>query len=647
MYKELLDGSSFSLNSESDWRRLLDKKEVKPSKLTDYYSRQVQKFYEKRGQKLMRHINELVVSAYGKGFYSDKKRFTKYYRDNIKNHGKKQFLSRESEKRIKSSSSSPEINRYGGSTKMTQIIYTASNQETRDNSASTDKNSDLRFRRFGKNRIYYKRVVDLLLDYFRQVKEFAYKLNRHCYVFFGLRKEKTKEGWFQFKLMVYNDLMKILFRDPKVSAFLVHLKQTFSRNSFYSSRFHSIKHKLSLIEDHLEKFKKFIQTKINCEHDGKQIFQAVTFFKNYKKSKKYQREKEKKINKKNKKQIQKFLRDPNLLNIEMGFSSIANHPTSFDEIHKLISSCIENKHILEFRTRSVKKPTDQEIFEFDSLTSDLLTKNFKLSSLATPWFKYPIDCLDCGQRRSLEHLFQELEMEGTESFDLQLDEENKSSKLGQFPMNRISNQYSFGKSELIQDGLISNNESPNILKESKSPQNKKNHQTYKKKRKRRRKRKNKKQSASVNKIAGKSEIEDPKSLEKNNATEIFAQSIERRHREGASPVLKSAYPNAESNNQNLIGFAKENQRIEDEVMNILQANIKNQEVWEDTIQKLGNKRRKDERSRKKGRNKKLRMNEDLKALKAYLEWKEKWEKSESVAGQKNEEEAEGEGVWMR
>jgi hypothetical protein len=238
-------------------------------------------------------------------------------------------------------------------------------------------------------------------------------------------------------------------------------------------------------------------------------------------------------------------------------------------------------------------------------------------------------------------------MEGTESFDLQLDEENKPSKLGQFPMNRISNQYSFGKSELIQDGLISKNESPNVVKASKSPQNRANHQTYKKKRKRKRKRKNKKHSASVNKVAGKPEIDDAKSVEKNNATEIFARSIERRQRVGASPILKSSFQNSESNNQNLIGFAKENQRIEDEVMDILQTNVKNQEVWEDAIQKLGNKRRKDERSRKKGRNKKLRMNEDLKALKAYMEWRERWEKNESVAGQNNEEQVEGEGVWMR
>jgi hypothetical protein len=608
MYKELLDGSRLSLTSESDWRRLLEKKEIKPSKLTDYYSRQVQKFYEKRGQKLMRHINELVVSAYGKGFSSDKKRFTKYYRENIKNHGKHQFLSRASEYKTKSSSSSPEINKYGGSAKMTGTIR-ASNQETRDNSASADKHSDLRFRRFGKNRIYYKRVVDLLLDYFGQVKEFAYKLNRHCYLFFGLSLDNKNEGWFQFKLMVYNDLMKILFRDHKVAAFLVHLRQSFNKNPFYASRFQSIKRKLEQIEDHLEGFRKFIQSRINSEIDGKQIFQAVTRFKASKKRRKSHRSKMKQINQRNNNFFKNMIKKQITQIDEIMFPKTKAPSFGFDKIKAQLAFCYSNDHDMVFITPDSRQVTHNEILEFETLSSENLEKGDHLSSLTTPWFTFPIDCNDCGQRRSLEHIYKELELKGVEFRKLNFEETTN-----QFPINRISNQYSFGKADLIQDRLISKNQSPQI--ESISP-NVENLQTCKKKRKRKRRKNKKKTSASVQKTSKK---EEQGTLMDKNIKGIF--QLQRNISNTSSHFAECS---DQTLNSNFLKITKENLRIKGDVDDIIRVTLKNQEVWDENVKNLGNKRRKDERSRKKGRNKKLRMNEDLKALKAYLEWRDELE----------------------
>ena len=605
MYKELLDGSRLSLTSDGDWRRLLEKKEIKPSIITDYYSRQVQKFYEKRGQKLMRYINELVVSAYGKGLSSDKKRFTKYYRDNIKNHGKHQFLSRASEYKNKSFSSSPEITKYGGSAKMTRMIQRASNQETRDNSASADKHSDLKFRRFGKNWVFYKRVVDLLLDYFGQVKEFAYKLNRHCYLLFGLSVDNKNEGWFQFKLMVYNDLMKILFRDPKVMAFLTHLRTSFNKNPFHCSRFQEIKRKLGLIEDHLEEFKKFVQTRINSELDGKQIAQAVSEFKKSKKRRKSRRQKIRQKKSQNNKYMSQMFPQKSLILNDLVFTSSTQHPMDFDSIKGFLVKCYTNEHDLVFVTPNAREITHNEILEFDTISSENLQKGDHLSSLVTPWFRFPVDCRDCGQRRSLEHIYKKLDLKGTEPRRSNFEEENRS----EFPINRISNQYSYGKADLIQDRLISQNQSPEL--ESMSP-NLENSRNGKKKRRRKRRKNKKKASASVHQPKDEKEI-----LLAKNVQDIIQLQRNLSNKAGRFGDCPEQILNA-----NMLKTTQENLRIKSDVDDIIQSISHDQLLWEESVKQLGNKRKKDERSRRRGRNKKSRISEELKALKAYLEWKE-------------------------
>lgn len=642
MYKELLNGARLSLMSETDWRRLIEKKEVNYSQLTDYYKRQVHRFYEEKGRHLLLQINKLVVSAYGKCISLDKKRFSEPYCKYIKIYGKQQFLDRTGRRGEKSSSGPREKGNRGQSGRMTGTTNPATHFHTRQNSASADKNSALKFRRFGKNRAHYKRVIRLLLEYFAQVKEFAYKLDRHLDLFLQINPKGESSGWFQFKSMVYSDLMRILFRDSKVAAFLSHLHCFFERNHFYASRFRSVRRKLAIIDNHLVGFARRAQPQVDSVKDGKQIIKACHRFRERKKSRRLKRSNQARVAKQNRVVYSERLSRISSLGQRILACPKPPRPSHFDDLHQSLKDCFLAEHELLFCQEKPKRPSSSETRAMAQLSTDELSQSGTLESLLVPWFTHPIECVDCQRIFSLVHLPAELGI-NLPKVERPPDEPKKDylGRSGAFPRNRESQAYSLTHAKIVQDDLKSPNHSRVRGQQSPAPPNLiQNVQTFKKRKRKKRRKKAKNGSASLHKMAEKGEDERGSQCQ---STQLFAQLSEQsRHEQSSSTLAKEApfekSDRVDQNSKTL--FAKEKQ-IQKKTHEMLWDAMQTLEVWTETAKKLRNKRRKDERFRKKGqrRNKKMRMNEDLKAMKAYQEW-EKMLSNREVGHRKSVE-----GVW--
>ena len=644
LYEDLLDGSSFSLLSESDLSKLIKKKEINVEKLTDYYKRTVHCFYEERGKELIRMINSLVVSAYGKRLSSEKKYYSKTYKTKIKNYGNLQFLDQ------KESISPKHIKRLLGSVKRTIIPGQSSVINLRESSASMDKNSALKFRRFGKNFLYYKRVVNLILDYVQKVKEFAHKLNGHFDIFLKLNKNNKIEGWFHFKTMVYKDLMKILFKNHKVVTFLNHLTNFFNKNKFYASRFKSINRKLCLIDTHISAFSDIDSKKIDYVKDGQDIVQAVEGFKRDRKNNIKESKRRNDITNTNK----KYMQNKNRLRIISDFGKemitnsliIKSEESNFENLKKMILNCYNKEHELFFQNNHHNRPDPKEFNELKNLSFSDLKNLTTLSQYTNRWFTFCIDCLNCEQRVSFLHLTKKLELTLSSVNNISKEYFSNSKKKGkqssiQFQTNnRISNPYSFNKSELVQDHLASpdtlNPVSEDRLLELDSNQTKKPH-TFRKRKKRKRRKRTKQTSPSIKKENSFKNQHQIKTLTSGSPNMLFSQfpneksakinrsySKDQRNRAITEPE-KIKFNEAQQQREiEQIKQLEQIKKLKKDTLELIMGSIKNQNLWDDTKKKLNNKRRKDERSRKKGqrRNKKLRMNENLKAMKAYLEWNE-------------------------
>ena len=688
LYEDLLDGSSLSLFSEEDLRRLIEKKEINSLRLIDYYKRKVHHFYQERGKELIGLINSLVVSAYGKRLSSEKKNFSKIYKSKIKTYGNMQFLDQKENAKFKLKS------RLFGSAKMTKVLGQASEVGLRESSASADKDSALRFRRFGKNFVHYNQVVNLILDYVEQVKEFAHKLNGHLDFFIKPNSENKREGWFLFKTMVYMDLMKILFQDHKVLTFLSHLRAFFDRNKFYASRFKSIDRKLRLIDSHFSTFNVESSKKVDCVKDGKEIVQAVNGFRLQRQKKKEIIEIRKKIS---------FANHESMLNAsrQRGISDLASkmvlnsnslllneEESNFEFLKKMVLRCYEQQHELYFQKKMEKPPhrnkkkkskslessqrkrlnklknenfqcpqgivrldshvyvLPEEIHELKNLSLSKLKSLEKLSPFANSWFLYSLVCLNCQKNISFLYLTEKLELSLSSVNNipktfLSNTRSKKGSKLGllQFQTNnRISNPYSFNKSELVQDHLASpdalNSESGENLLDLNSAITKKT-RSFRRRKKRKRRKRAKKCSPSLQKESLDSEHRNIQTMTTGCQNVLFSQfpnekseklhrSFSREERERALTEKIKFNEVQMLKNQEQQEILEQIKKVKNETSELITKALKGQEMWEDTVKKLGNKRRKDERSRKKGqrRNKKVRMNENLKAMKAYLEWKE-------------------------
>lgn len=635
MYEDLLDGLSLSLLNEEDWRKLVEKKDINSSKLTDIYERKVHFFYEEKSKKLIKLINELVVSAYGKTLSSEKKQYSQLYMEKIKDYGKKQFLPRPTmADRLASQGRGPD--QLCGSAKVTVKAT-----QLRESSASADKNSDLKFRRFGKNRTRYKRVVNLILKYFGQVKDFAYKLNGHFYYFIEMNNCIESEGWFHFKSMVYKDLMKILFRDHKVSAFLSHLRAFFSQNKFYASRFKSVQRKLQLIDAHISAFSGELHSRVDPAKDGQKIMRAVRNFQD-KTAKR--------------KSIRSELRRIRAHNADLGKTRprrrevseaaqqmmLAGLPPEGDEaqfefLKQIVLRCFRLNHSLFFQTQHAEGPSKREIEELESLSFSKLKSLSTLSQFVNPWFLNCVDCLNCRQRVSFVHFTEKLDLSlsSVNNIPRQFFTQKRSLKqTKQFPKqnsfqlnsHRISNPYSFQRSQLVQDHLGSPHPRPleSFEKQTELESTvEERTQTFKKRKRRKRRKRNKKCSSSPQKLYA--DQTHQKGQHDNGKQNLMYSLGEERTRE--SSLGKTVGQQSSGREQ----FKEEERRstpqeakVDVEAMETILEAMRTQDLWEETVKKLHDKRKRDERSRKKGqrRNRKLRMNEDLKATKAYFEWKE-------------------------
>lgn len=644
IYKELLSESCLSLMTEADWRRLIKNKEINYSQLTDYYKRQVQDFYKDKGGQLIHQINKLVVSAYGKCISPDKKHYSDPYRKYIKIYGKQQFLDRKEW----CDKESPSVERGRpqprDSGRMTGTINQASQFRARQNSASADKNSALRFRRFGKNRAHYKRVIGLLLEYFAEVKEFAYKLDRHLDLFLQINPRNESGGWFQFKSMVYNDLMGILFSDSKVAAFLSHLHGFFDHNKFYASRFRSVQRKLATIGKHLTGFSGKGLSQVDSVEDAIQIVKAYKHFCERKNSRKNRRKKQLEIRKRNRLRYSNRHSRISLLEQRILVSRDAPQTPDFDYLKQGLLDCLYLHHKLLFCKKVRQRPLTAEIKAFKVLSEKELASMQTLPPLLAPWFTQPVECVDCQRIFCLKHILEELgvklpEVEG------QSDEfaHEDLGRPGMFSRNRESQAYSLTQAKIVQDDLKSPNHSH--LRSGQSPlqpSSGQNVPTFKKRKKKKRRKKAKKASASLHKVA---DVGEPAKGAQAESTQLFAQLSKQSLGRNASNALghEHNFKKRDSVDQNSKSFSiKEKKNLQSKTRDMLKGAMKGLEVWTETTKKLGNKHRKDERSRKRGqrRNKKMRMNEDLKAMKAYQEWKKALEARQ--VGERHF----AEGVWV-
>lgn len=630
MYKELLDGSCLSLMSESDWRRLIEKKEVNYSQLTDYYKRQVHRFYEGRGRELVAQINKLVISAYGKTISADKKTFSGAFRMYIKSYGKQQFLGRSPWAK----ESSPDTGRPPGPALGSSDP--ASQARPRQHSASAEKHSALRFRRFGKHREHYKKVVRLLLEYFAQVKEFAYKLDRHLDLFLQINHSSETGGWFQFKSMVYSDLMQILFRDSKVAAFLAHLDGFFERNAFYAARFEELRRNLVLVENHLTGNRGKSQNTLDCATDGQQIMKAVTRFRRRRNSRRLKRSRHREIGRRNRERFAQ--RNRRLSSLGQQIMSTPGPPleSDFAHLHRGLLACLRSGHKLLFCSRPRRRPTNTEAAELPWLSLEELAKEKTLKPAVAAWFVQPVECVCCKQIYSLRHVLTDLGVSLPKRRSPPRDfGAGFLGKAGAFPRNRESQAYSLTQAKIVQDDLKSPSHSR--VDSRRLPRQPQNAQTFKKRKRRKRRKKAKKGSASLHKSA-KGAAQTPNEAE---AAQLFAQLTEQTVSAQQKGFGAEGPPKEGSEEQGSQHLSAKDKKIQNKTREMLKGALRGLEVWADTVKKLGVKRRKDERSRKKGqrRNKKLRMNEDLKAMKAYQEWKK------ALASRKVGQRHSAEGVW--
>jgi hypothetical protein len=673
MYEDLLDGSSLSLLNEDDWRKLIEKKEMITSRLTDIYRKKVHHVFEERTRRLNELINQLIVCAYGRRLSSEEIQISNAYDKYVKNHGKFQFLDKNGKHNRKvSETRGPKLQ---GSAKMTSNYNQVSQVQTHVNCASAEGDSGLVFRRFGKNRGRYRKIVNLVLKYFKQVKESAYKLDGNFYFFIQMDDHNRGEGWFQFKSMVYHDLMEILFKDGKVSAVLTHLRSFFNRNAFYASRYKSLKEKLDLIENHLSAFMGKLGHKLDPERDGQNIFQAVNKFKKDKVLKREKRVRRAEVNRKNglyttcnETRKQRLLLTSKML----GNGSFSpSDRTEFIYLQNMLVDCYHREHRLMFQKEFPEPPKMEEVRALAQLNYEELKGLLTVSRDVAPWFLYYAHCIDCQQKISFVHFTEKLSLSLSSVNNIprhyfnhtrrkkkktHSKRTNESQELLHLETNnRISNPYSFNKSEIMQDHVhLASPEPRQLTSTSKQLElstaiNEHPH-TLRKKKKRKRRKKTKRSASDANKIEAKHLHHRASTNAGGTGTRLFSQlatadngNCEASYENEFQDPLGSPMPEELGGNSNAPSVKCKEEEELNVKMEMIMGGIRNLEEWNEAVAKLSDKRRREERSRKKGqrRNRKFRMNEDLKAVKTYLEWKEGLE--QTVLGQRSN----AEGVWSR
>lgn len=658
MYEDLLDDSSLSLLNEQDWRRLIERKEVHSSRLTDIYEKKVHHFFEGKTRRLTQLINELIVNAYGKELSPEAPRNSQTYQKYIKNHGKFQFLDRSL--KLKHRGPSPEKRAcFPGSARMTLHDKNAFHQLS--TSASADPITGIRFRRFGKNRAHYKKIIGLILKYFKQIKDFAFRLNGHFHFFIQMDDHNRGEGWFQFKSMVYQDLMKLLFRDLKVPAFLTHLRSFFEQNDFYSLRFQDMKRNLDLIDTHISAFVDRFSLQVDSGKDALNIVHAFRSFKNRGEEKRIQRKRRRRVKNKNRSYLQKKEEFQKLSSLAQNMMThnekVVTDETEFDFLKQMLLRCFAEGHDLVFLKEFPEAPTKDEIRDLRHLTFQKLKSLLIVSEHMSAWFLYDLNCLHCQQRISFVHFTEKLSLSLTSVNNIPrrfLTHKKKKFEEQKFQLelpsaSRVSHPYSFRKSQLVQDRLGSQKAKQVLSSEKHAELDstiEERTQTNKKRKRRKRKKKAKNESATLAEAKGSGKQQATKVG--GTQTLLFSQLASKEKvsevKDGGGVSQPGDLPHCELPKTNASQQILEDMKepVHHKTLGMILEAMKGLGDWREATLKLKNKR-KDERSRKKGqrRNKKLRMNEDLRAVKAYVEWKE------ALPGRPVGPRLSGKGVWER
>ena len=660
-------------------------------------------------------MDKLIVRAYGKVLSPELKRHSQIYISKIKDHGRAQFLDRGSDFNLSSKLphkiifnnhflktnsnifNGPQNANFNNNNTIGSGVISArkdskglkqQSHRRKDEEGSADKDNSFQFRRFGKNQKQYRQIIQRMIQLFETVKHISHSLHELYLSFIRLKYGEEgapveREGWFLFKSMVYKDLMMVLFKSNKIEEFLTHLRKTFKKNKFYVSRFKTLEKKLKIIESHLAflsnqkvSIKEAVQDELNIRERVKKL-----------KERRIRRHKTRNDQLEVKEYYNKLVRPSvafsdfvydNLM-IDSFFYHQINREMEFSQeiskVNKEIMSCLDKDHRMVVLGREDKLFTNEElrrlITQNDQRISSYQRKKKDLKEQEK--IREEIHCLECCsildfwnfliKKEPANKTLNNLQLPTTSNnIFVRVSPSQRSSKQLDFPnpsMNflieksRVSNPYSFKKSELHQDKLYPRINAERSIKleiQKVIPTHLANSRKIKMAKKRERQRKRRVQTSLSKPEINKIELSPCKKKvfkEDLNPEEIVRQFLERDAlrnpgRKYLNPkmllsskkVMKSLdfstrvepeiSPKTKARNlkrKQMTTTQIINLERKEEIQKWMESSVSIQLKWKDLNKKLTEKRQRKEKSRKKGqrKNRRTRLNEELRSVKEFNE----------------------------